>query len=198
VTNQKAIRDDVFPASLSSGANIPFNAEDAASRGLSRLMVYFQSRFPHLDHALIFDAVVDEIMSILSSNSDALIAGAFGNQRELSNRVWRRLCHCVRSESRRKIRECSWAEFQTQVIDETSLSWGGHDEEPLCGLALSLAKTPQEITLVALWLQGEKKTAVYANALGLAGTDGSACTREVKRLKDRLKKRWLRRLKRPL
>jgi RNA polymerase sigma-70 factor (ECF subfamily) len=55
--------------------------------------------------------------------------------------------------------------------------------------ALRAKLSPEERRVMDLMLEGERKTRAYAEALGLSGLPAPEQKREVKRVKDRLKKR---------
>lgn len=104
-------------------------------------------------------------------------------------RCWRRLRALVRSERARQEREGRWAETQRREAPLRDLA-AEQRAEVLAGLAdqirESLLDERMRITF-DLWLEGERETAVYAEALGLEALPVAEQRRAVKRERDRLR-----------
>lgn len=97
--------------------------------------------------------------------------------------AWRNALDRSRSEIRRRQREADWARSGASRFNE---SW-----EPKMDLAVAkwLRVPASEMEALDLWLAGERRTALLVAALGLSELALLEQRREVKRFKDRMRRR---------
>lgn len=179
-------------------ANHPYAVEAVIERLLPLLTHVVQQSFPRTDEDLIVNAVEDALLEYSRQpqrfdRSRGIPLLAFLRMAALRNAM-----NLVRTESRRLRKEkdlraeagASPAANPPQATaDEV------HDPAILASAVAGVVRAEEE-RAVALWLKGERRTEPLAVALGIGELTADQQRRTVKQLKDRMRKRLQRILRR--
>ena len=103
--------------------------------------------------------------------------------------AWRNLANRLEADTRRRRREATYASMQRAPTEATP-SDQEHTAGPTRARMVELGHKGVERNALQIWLAGERRTAVLATALGIANLPSPEQRREVKRFKDRLRKRF--------
>ncbi len=168
---------------------------------LEPLVNGLKRRFPSLsDPHLIDDAATDALLNYLEHphRFDPEKGRLLGYLRLSAHRD---LLNMLQKERRRRQREDRLRQHLRREPVELQTASGnrkrGDDTSPdpvqaLKQRVFEAVTDPRDRHLLALILDGERKTAIYAEILGIQGQDREHQRRLVKRHKDRLKKRLVR------
>jgi RNA polymerase sigma-70 factor, ECF subfamily len=180
-------RDAVAPADLAEGY-------------LAAVADRLRKRYPRVDKALIDTAAIDAVLGYAEhperfdpSRSDLRHYLTMSAEGDLLNA----LAAIGRRARRRVPLDVAEAEVaRNPPREEQANGVGGaqlHDHEELIRKALEVATEPGDREILQLMLNGERRTGVYSEILGLKGASIEEQRRTVKKHKDRLGRR-LRRL----
>ena len=184
-------------ARLLAGAEDPTAPADLAVAYLDRLIDWLIARNPRADPDDCAAAAGDAILALIKNPASYrperqrlevyLRISATGDLRNL-----------LRAERRHSSRRAAWEAVELspaagkylrdEAGDPAWLLERGEDV-PSIPARVRERLTPAEAQVLELMLRGERRTEVYAAALGLADRPLPEQRREVKRVKDRLKKR---------
>jgi hypothetical protein len=172
--------------------------ETIAARGLPYLCGRLRCAFPQVDEDLLNAAAVDALIDYVRRPKS--FSGAPGETLDdlMYRAAWRNAHDSLRSEARRHKREARYAkEAARQTPSRTVVDTVVRISADIRARAVETAATVVERKAAALWLDGERRTARLAEALGLSGLSMADQRLEVKRFKDRLLKRVARLLGQP-
>jgi hypothetical protein len=165
-----------------------------AAELMPRVYHHLLAHHPREDSQRLWDAVVDSWMHYQSKPL------SFDPKRSISlclHLVWaakRNLTNCLQGERRRRRREQTFGLAQALSLELTQGSPGEVENEQQTGL-IQLCKTrlsPEESACLDRMLDGEKRTKVFVRILRLERKDEGIQRKQVKRVKDRLRKRLIR------
>jgi hypothetical protein len=100
----------------------------------------------------------------------------------------RNLANRLEADARRQRREATYASLQRAYAQPT-LPADSCDDDKTRDLIVAVGASNTERTALTAWLEGERRTAPLALALGLTDLSPLAQRQEVKRFKDRLRRR---------
>jgi hypothetical protein len=150
---------------------------------------------PHLVQSAVNDALFRYVQEPQAYDPARLDLGAY-----LRMAAWRDLFNLLRNEQRHQRRRLPWSDVE---LGEERGNIPGREEEPSRRLEreeeaarreafLSSVRdelTPEEGRVLDLMCEGERDTRRFAAALGALGLPAAEQVREVKRAKDRIRKR---------
>jgi hypothetical protein len=179
----------------------PEAVEALIERLLPILTALVQRSFPRASEDLVVDGVEDALLEYAKAPQK------FDRSRGVPLLVFLRLAavrnvsNLVRGDSRRRALERKLAEQAqpagwTMPLDQSDSSDDGLTDSIQAVLATST--DPEEQAVVALWLKGERRADPLGRALGIGHLPIDEQRRDLKRLKDRLRnriKRFLRKAK---
>lgn len=164
--------------------------DKTAGNALSdQLLESLQRKLPGRDAENKFDAAVDALIDFIS-RPDAFDPHKGQIEPFLLLAAKRNLMNVRRGDHRRHVRETKAAAyFQNNYVElpDPVENLIGKDNEALYRRLLA-AIAPADRPVAELMLQGERRTAVYAKALGLDGQTTEQQRMAVKRAKDRVTK----------
>jgi hypothetical protein len=183
-------------------ARDPVAPSELADTYLPPLLARLLRAFPHLDPHLVQDAATDAVLDTAEHPEhydparlplgSYLAMAARGDLRNALQKASRRAAHQAPLEAV-ELGGVARNPLTEDADDPAELVAGGASADPDLLAAVRAAFQPQERAVVALMLDGERRTSVYARLLDLEHLTTANQAREVKRVKDRLGKR-LRRL----
>jgi hypothetical protein len=148
-----------------------------------RLVRPLRSAFPQFDMGAVEDALSSALLDWLRSARRDKTKDARGF---LFRAAWRNLLDLGVSERARRDRERDWSAFR---LDDTRIR---REDESVVGRAITEIRerlSDDRLRIVFdLRARGERRTAVYARALGVEAEDSGMLRRSIKREKDRLDK----------
>lgn len=169
---------------------------------LEPLTTRLRAGFPYIpDPVMIDDAVVDSVLSYAErpGQFDPAKRGLLGY---LQMSAEGDLKNALQARGRRQRRERSLDLVELHLDRRNRVSMASEpsstpEEEVVSQLAgrrlmaqaRAAAETPEDASVLELMIAGERRTDRFAEALGLAGLSPDQRRREVKRHKDRLRKR---------
>jgi hypothetical protein len=180
-----------------SGTWSPLTDKELAKL-LETVCASLRGRYPWIDSQLIYDATIDELLHCFRKPDRQAIADRGNFAQVLFQRARRRLGNCLRTDERRRLREQSWAALQDTSSVELHDSAENSSIEDWVAMAKGVANNPEELKCLSLLLQGERRTSVFADALGFANDGSAHMLNQIKRIKDRLKIRLKRHWKEDL
>lgn len=171
----------------------PMALEAIVARGLPYLCSRLRCAFRQLDEDLLNRASVDALMDYVHCPKNFPCAPGETLDHLLYRAAWRNARDLLRGEARRHKRE---KRYVKEAAQQTSPGSCGDTAlqipADIRGRTLESAATIAERQATTLWLNGERRTARLAEALGLSVLSMADQRVEVKRFKDRLLKRVVR------
>lgn len=169
-------------------------SEEIASLLLSPLVQNVSRKFPRMDEHTIWDGVTDAILDYCARPDQFDTARAVPLDRFLYTAAWRNTANSLRGETRRKAREekagDAYAEFAVELdpaagnlLQEENVRRQQQQRE-----LMSILQDLKDRQIMALRLQGERRTEAFAKILEISHLPMDAQRREVKRAKDRIDK----------
>jgi hypothetical protein len=179
----------------------PTAPADLAEQLLSPLMASVRRTFPNLSHeTLLDDAVVDAVLSY-AERPEQFDPAKLMLMSYLTMSAKGDVLNAIKRRTKRQAREVS-LEVVEDFVDSRNTGREQHhmasadevvidrlESGRLARQLRSSARTPQELTLLQLIVNGERRTARFAAVLGLQHLTEIEQRRVVKQAKDRLKKR---------
>ncbi|MCC7103500.1 MAG: hypothetical protein IT307_00020 [Chloroflexi bacterium] len=179
-------------------AGDPVATVDLAERFLPPLVRQLQRRFPRLEPNVVETIAIDSVLR-LGSQPQRYLPDRARLLAFLRLDAQGDVLNALKSEKRRQerltsleaveLRSAAGNSFVDKLAGPESLL-AEDGEEQVARLCEGLEARDREV--VELMVEGERRTAVFARALGLEALDAIAQAREVKRAKDRLKARFRR------
>lgn len=179
-------------------------ASEVARAFLLLVVQRLKQRFRWLDdETLLWDAASDALLSYLERPTqyhpdrkrllDYLVMSADGDLRNALARRRRRAQREVPSDSVELLLEVRNSDCEAAgELAERGAAASGLDVEEVKRKVAEVITDPVDLRVVELMLQGERRTRVFAEVLGIAHLDELEQRRVVKRHKDRLSKRLAR------
>jgi RNA polymerase sigma-70 factor, ECF subfamily len=171
------------------------DALDALAHLLLQILIpMFMTRHRRIWADAVFDSIVDAILEYRKAPD------RFNDQRGLYLDQYigvlalRNLRDLMRADSRRRARETGFANAQATSWTPSYHDTGRATDSRLRDSLEQLCE-PHELLAARLWLVGERRTEPLAKAMNLSNLSLPEQRREVKRLKDRLTKRWTRQMR---
>lgn len=168
---------------------------EAAEQFTAALLPYLirrvRRRFPRAPGDLRADAVEDALLDHLRRPARFDCSRGVPLEGYLFHTARRNLANSLDGERRRKARE---AKYATEMSSVVSAEEAPEREATKSLLASTAAASSIEERAARLWLSGERSTSALAEALQIMGLPAAQQHSEVKRFKDRVVKRVLRRL----
>jgi RNA polymerase sigma-70 factor (ECF subfamily) len=179
-------------------AGDPIASSELATAYLAPLARWLQRHFRHVqDEHLIFDAATDALLNYSENptrfdptKSRLLNYLRMSARRDLLNTLqkeWRKSQREQRTKQKMRADPVELRPRSGNVLQEDDDQTVA--AQHLMQHILAVLTDPRDQKLLQLILDGERKTAVYADVLGLQDRDEAEQRRIVKRHKDRLKKR---------
>lgn len=170
-------------------------SEELIALLLSPLTDRLARRFPHTDEQLIADGIVDALLEYCAQPDRFDAERGVPLDRFLSTAAWRNIANSLRGEHRRKAREekahAAYGE-PLVALDPTAGNLLQQEESAQRRRreveVMQMVRTPADQEIVTLRLQGERRTEVFADILGIAHLPAAEQRRAVKRAKDRIDK----------
>jgi RNA polymerase sigma-70 factor (ECF subfamily) len=173
--------------------NDPTASAELAEGTLETLISRLQNKFPNTESELILDAVTDALMSYIKKPTqfDPEKRSLVGY---LSMSARGDLLNAFEKIKRRNIREIPLEDVELHSSDGNSITKSNNliqslDAEKIKKKIEELFANPIDLKLADLIIDGERSTEVFAKALGIENVSTKEQRREVKRHKDRIKKR---------
>lgn len=181
------------------------SSADFAERYLEELVGRLRRSNPAAEDHDIRTAAIDVILAVISRPEQVdLDRGTLGGYLRMAAR--RDLQNLQERVSRRRSRESSIEIVELPVVERNMLRGITNDptaddaiartDPPAVDVDPSVVRAATDEDVLKAMLDGERRTAVYAEILGIADLDLASQRTEVKKVKDRLKLR-LRRTARP-
>ena len=180
----------------------PVAPADLAKVVLDPLVAHIRSRFPEVpDPTMIDNAVTDAVLNYAErpQQYDPSKRGLLGYLRMAAAGDLRNAMDAFRRRQQReqsldvvelephRRKRLSMAMRLSPTLEDDVMSTIA--TQRLAAQVRKAAETPQDAQVLQLMIDGERRTELFAAALGLEGLSGDERRREVKRHKDRLKKR---------
>jgi RNA polymerase sigma-70 factor, ECF subfamily len=169
-------------------------SEELAGLILEPLVDAISRRFPHTDEQTVWDGVVDALLDYCARPHQFDEGRGVPLDRFLSMASWHNVANLLRGETRRRAREEA-AKSDTQSAVELDPTAGNIlQQEETRELqrrqedVMQRLSDPRDRQILALRLQGERRTDAFAEILGISHLPIEAQRREVKRAKDRIDK----------
>lgn len=177
----------------------PTAPSDLAERYLPSLVDALQSTFPDIDDALLEDVAIELILAF-AQRPEHYDPGRAGLASYLRMAARRDVQNAIQSQRRRDHHHVPLEDVELHPLARNIL-WASNrdpadtladrlDDERVARLREQFQGTEREV--VDLMIEGERRTEAYAPMLGLQDRSRIEQAREVKRVKDRLKKRMQR------
>lgn len=174
-------------------------SEEVASFLLASLTREVSSQFPQMDQEVVWDGVVDAILDYCARPRQFDEGRRVPLDRFLHMAAWRNVENTRQKEKRRKTREGKIGQDPTEVIVALDPVTGNivqkeevvHYQQRQTAL-MNVLQNPQDQQILALRLQGERRTEVFAQILGISHLPIDGQRRAVKQAKDRIDKILLR------
>jgi len=169
-------------------------SDETISLLLSPLVQNLAPKFPHIDDHTIRDGVIDALLEYCTRPNRFDEGRGIPLDRFLQHASWRNVVNALRAEARRKAREERAEHAYTRSAVELDPAAGNLLQEEVArrqreqGELLRLLQNPKDQQILALQLQGERRTEAFAEILGISHLPMEAQRREVKRAKDRIDK----------
>jgi len=170
-------------------------SEEVASLLLDPLTQEVSSQFPHMDREFIWDGVVDAILDYCARPHQFDENRGVPLDRFLHLASWRNVENVRRKEKRRRAREEKVGQDPTEIAVALDSSVGNivqkeetakhyQQQEKL----MSALSDPKDQQILALRLQGERRTGAFAQVLDITHLPIKMQRQQVKRTKDRIDK----------
>jgi RNA polymerase sigma-70 factor (ECF subfamily) len=173
--------------------NDPTASAELVEGTLETLISRLQSKFPNTESELILDAVTDALMSYIKKPTqfDPEKRSLVGY---LSMSARGDLLNAFEKIKRRNIREIPLEDVELHSSDGNSITKSNNliqslDAEKIKKAIKELFANPIDLKLADLIIDGERSTEVFAKVLGIENASTKEQRLEVKRHKDRIKKR---------
>jgi len=178
----------------------PTAPADLAERYLADVQRSAAAAFPRVDEHIVTSAAIDAILGVARHpNRVELSRGSLRAYLVMSAKG--DLRNALRSRERQRAREASLDAVEVSVL-ERNIHRRDRDADPTGELAIAaadrdalrldlrqVAGDPAESAVLKAMLEGERRTAVYTEILGLTGLDLETQRAEVKKVKDKLNQR---------
>jgi RNA polymerase sigma-70 factor (ECF subfamily) len=176
-------------------------ASEEVMRLLHALLIQeVSTQFRHTDQHIIWDGVIDAVLDYCARPQQFDAERGVSLKRFLRLAARRNIVNILRGEQRRKVREevagHAWAVSSVELDPAAGnlLQQEEATQRQRQQVALTQAlQNPNDQQLLALRLQGIRRTEAFAEVLGITHLPIEAQRREVKRAKDRIDKMLRRR-----
>jgi hypothetical protein len=172
----------------------PPASQEAALSLLAPLAAELQRKFPAADAHLVWDGVADALRDHLQKPRVFDASRGIPLERFLARAAWRNVADLLRREASRKRRETEAAESFNKLValghPAANIIWNEENilnDATQAALEMALAD-PADRKVLQLMAMGERRTAVFAGAMGLSHLSAEQQRLEVKRAKDRIRK----------
>jgi len=169
--------------------------DELAELILESLVEAIARQFPHTDEQIIWDGIVEAFLDYCARPSQFDERHRVPLDRFLQMASWRNVANALRGETRRRRHVETMARIDTTAAVELDPTAGNviqqEDTTLIQRQQLGLMNTlqdPKDRQILALRLQGERRTEAFAEILGISHLPIEAQRREVKRTKDRIDK----------
>lgn len=163
--------------------------EDVVRRLIPFLRRRLRGAFHHGSDDLIDDAVQDSVIQYAFRPTVFDPSRGVSLERFLYLVSWRNMADSLAAEARRRIREAKYAECVARQYSAREFGETEFSIDHATRRILEAADGDGERQALLRWLDGERRTAPLASALGLTALSLLDQRREVKRFKDRVLKR---------
>jgi RNA polymerase sigma-70 factor (ECF subfamily) len=170
-------------------------SEEVASLLLGPLTQEVSTQFPHVDREYIWDGVVDALLDYCAQPRQFDKGRGVPLDGFLRLAARRNVANMLRSHKRRKAREEKVGQGPTEMSVEFDSVVGNivqreenTEIQQRQNAVMNILHNPRDRQLLALRLQGERRTEKFAEILGIGALPIEAQRREVKRTKDRIDK----------
>jgi DNA-directed RNA polymerase specialized sigma24 family protein len=165
--------------------------EELAAHLLERLAQEVARKFPHTDVHFAYDGVTDALLDYCAKPAAFNASRGVPLDRFLAQAAWRNVANLVRGEQRRKAREEKSAALAGKEDVELHPSAGNplqnaeRSQEQQAEL-VQMLDDPMDKKVFQLRLTGERRTAVFAQVMGISHLPLAEQRRTVKKAKDRI------------
>lgn len=164
--------------------------EEIVSYFLPVLQRKLQRAFRQASSDLIADAVEDALLEYAARPQNYDPTRGVPLERFLFRASWRNLLNSIDSARRRRAREEEYAQLASRGTPNSAAGIREIGVEvQSVAKKLALAANRRELLALRFWIEGERKTQAFVDALELWHLPPSQQQMEVKRFKDRLVKR---------
>jgi RNA polymerase sigma-70 factor, ECF subfamily len=169
-------------------------SEELAELILDPLVDAISCRFPYIDEQTIWDGVVDALLDYCARPHQFDEGRKVPLDRFLRMASRRNVTNFLRGEARRRAREEAMQSDARLVVELDPTAGNILQQEETRGLQrrqegmMKRLSDPRYRQILALRLQGERRTEAFAEILGISHLPIEAQRREVKRTKDRIDK----------
>jgi hypothetical protein len=169
--------------------------DELAELILESLVEAIARQFPHTDEQIIWDGIVEAFLDYCARPSQFDERHSVPLDRFLRMASWRNVANALRGETRRRTHMETMARIDTaaavkldptagNVLQQEETRQIQRQQEAL----MNTLQDPKDRQIWALRLQGERRTAAFAEILGISHLAIEVQRREVKRAKDRIDK----------
>jgi DNA-directed RNA polymerase specialized sigma24 family protein len=170
-------------------------SEEVASLLLAPLLQEISHQLPRVDEQIVYDGITEAILDYCAQPRQFDEKRGVPLDRFLRMAASRNVANALRGEMRRKAREekagqdyiTSSVEFDPVVGNLLQKEETVHRQKQQAVL-MNMLQDPRDQQILALREQGERKTAAFAQILGITHLPIEVQRREVKRVKDRIDK----------
>ncbi len=169
--------------------------EEVASLLLVPLVREISHKFPQTDEQIIWDGASDAVLDYCARPHQFDESRGVPLDRFLQGAAWRNVANLLRGETRRKAREEKAGQDYIEPAVELDPVVGNllQREEKVqhqrqWAELMRTLQNPKDQQILALRLQGERRTEVFTKILEITHLPTEAQRREVKRAKDRIDK----------
>ena len=161
---------------------------------LSPLIGEMKREYPTTDVHLVSDGVTDALLDYCARPGSFDQTRGVPLSRFLAKAAWRNIANILRSETRRKAREAKALEAADQNVVELYPATGNPQQNAVLDTKQGLAELvrslpdPADQQVFQLKAMGERRTEIFAKAMGITHLPIEQQRREVKRAKDRIDK----------
>ncbi len=169
--------------------------DELAELILESLVEAIARQFPHTDEQIIWDGIVEAFLDYCARPSQFDERHRVPLDRFLQMASWRNVANALRGETRRRRHVETMARIDTTAAVELDPTAGNVIQQEDTTLIqrqqvglMNTLQDPKDRQILALRLQGERRTEAFAEILGISHLPIEAQRREVKRTKDRIDK----------
>ncbi len=161
---------------------------------LSPLIGQMKHEYPTTDVHLVSDGVTDALLDYCARPGSFDQTRGVPLNRFLAKAAWRNIANILRGETRRKAREAKAVETADQNVVELDPAKGNPQQNEVLDTNQGLAKLarslpdPTDQQVYKLKAMGERRTDIFAKAMGITHLPIEQQRREVKKAKDRIDK----------
>jgi DNA-directed RNA polymerase specialized sigma24 family protein len=164
--------------------------EQSIKRLLPILRRMLRRSFPRVPDEVIIDTSEDTVVEYALRPTRFDAARGVPLERFLFHAAWRNAADSLDAAAKRRAREAKCAELASALVGPAAQPVPDlHGNHEIKRHILEAAAGPKEQFALRLWLDGERRTGPIAAVLGLSHLDAHGQRQEVKRFKDRVKKR---------